>query len=653
MSTYCYNCMKPIEAGMTGCPHCGQSTRSEAPPHQLRPGTLLRGRYLIGRALGQGGFGITYIGRDTTLDVRVAIKEYYPNGYSNRNHEVTDTVSITASDTGFYEKGKAQFLREAKTLARFYEEPGIVSVHDFFEENNTAYIVMEYLDGITLKKLVESGKHFSCDELFTVMKPLITALNKVHAQGIIHRDISPDNIILLADKKIKLLDFGAAREVGGDKSLSVMLKPGYAPEEQYRSKGKQGPWTDVYALCATMYFCLTGVKPDESVERAMNPDSKLKRPSELGAVITAAQESVILHGMNVHAAGRYQSMKELHDALCAAEKKSKPKPEPNPKKKPEPKPNPEPKPPRPKWWIAVLLAAVVLTAGAWILLKGNPDSERAGQTTLPAVSETPLPTETLAPEETTAASVPETVEEAKPETVEEAKPETVEEVKPETVEERYLKAAEAGDTAAMSNLGTLYYQGNGVVQDYQQALKWFLEAERGGNTDVQYILGYMYEMGFGTDKDLSQANAWYQKAADNGDTDAAARLAALQAAEKTNGLLTGEWGNTEAIHNGTTAAFYLDEPVYDCRELTMTLRIASYEGYPFGEWYLYLLDMQGNWSHEAKFKIDKNQADGRTIAYELDFESPMSFKALAICPAENGMEFKMGRELLFYIKQKP
>ena len=616
MAIYCYNCMKPIGTGTVVCPHCGQAVRMNVPAHQLRPGTLLRGRYLIGRALGQGGFGITYIGLDTTLDLRVAVKEYYPNGYSNRNHEVTDTVSITASDDGFYEKGKTQFLSEAKTLARFYEEPGIVSVHDFFEANNTAYIVMEYLDGITFKNLVASGKRFSGDELAAIMKPLITALDKVHEQGIIHRDISPDNIILLPDKKIKLLDFGAAREVSGDKSISVMLKPGYAPEEQYRSKGRQGPWTDVYALCATMYYCLTGVRPEESVERAMNPDSELKRPSALGAFIKAAQENAILHGMSVHAADRYQSMKELGDALYDTGGD---------------------KPPRRLLWIAALLAVLALTGAAYFLINRPSDTGNAVQSTPPPVTESSLPAEALVHEEeleVIPASTPEVIPEVTPE--------------PETEEQRYLRAAEAGDAAAMSNLGTLYYQGNGVAQDYQQALKWFLEAERSGNSAVQYILGYMYEMGFGTEKNISQASDWYQKAAENGDADAVERLAALQ----TSGLLTGEWGDTEAIHNGTTAAFYLDEPVLNCGELVMTLRIASYEGYPFGDWYLYLLDMQGNWTHEALFKIDKNQADGRTVTYNLVFESPKSFQAVAICPAENGMEFKMGRELLFYDKQK-
>lgn len=313
MFIYCSNCMKPIESGATICPYCKQPVHIDAPSHHLKPGTVLHGRYLAGKARGQGGFGITYIGFDTTLDVRVAIKEYYPNGFSSRNHDLTDNVTVTLDDTELYEKGKARFLQEAKTLARFYEEPGIVSVHDFFEENNTAYIVMEYLDGITLKRFVEAKGKIPPDSIFRVIRPLINALEKVHTQGVVHRDISPDNIMVLRNGNLKLLDFGAAREVGGDKSLSVMLKHGYAPYEQYRSTGEQGPWTDIYALCATIYFCLTGIRPESSVDRMEN--DTLQRPSELGVKIELSKESVLLHGMSLRVRDRYKSLSELKNAL--------------------------------------------------------------------------------------------------------------------------------------------------------------------------------------------------------------------------------------------------------------------------------------------------------------------------------------------------
>ena len=156
MTVYCCNCMKPIAENTGVCPHCGQAPFGVNPVHQLKPGTILQNRYLIGKSLGQGGFGITYIGRDTLLNKRVAVKEFYPNGYAYRDHEVTAVITITSSGQTVFRNAKKRFLEEAQTLARFSEESGIVSVQDFFEENNTAYIVMEYLDGITLKRFVEA-----------------------------------------------------------------------------------------------------------------------------------------------------------------------------------------------------------------------------------------------------------------------------------------------------------------------------------------------------------------------------------------------------------------------------------------------------------------------------------------------------------------
>ena len=319
MTMYCYYCMEQIPDETDICPSCGHHCEFNAPVHQLNPGTLLQKRYLVGRALGQGGFGITYIGRDTVLDMRVAIKEYYPNGYSIRNHDITDNVTITASDGDrFFLNRKEKFLKEAKTLARFCGEPGIVGVRDYFEANNTAYIAMEYIDGMTLKRYVSENGPIQAMTLLSALSPLMQTLEKVHAQGVIHRDISPDNIIVMKDGKVKLLDFGAAREVGGDKSLSVMLKLGYAPEEQYRSKGNQGPWTDVYARCATIYFCLTNTVPEESIERFLGSGHELALPSTLGSDITPQQEAVLMRGLSVKKERRIQSMGELMSSLWQA-----------------------------------------------------------------------------------------------------------------------------------------------------------------------------------------------------------------------------------------------------------------------------------------------------------------------------------------------
>ena len=318
--SYCFYCMQPLQDDATFCPFCGNSRTADTAPHHLPCGTVLRSRYLIGTALGEGGFGITYIGRDTVLNVRVAVKEYYPNGYTNRSSTVSLNVFPPTSGERreFFEKGRRSFLNEARTMASFSDEPGIVNVRDFFEENNTAYIVMEYLDGVTMKAYLKQNGVMRYDELLPMMMPLMRSLQKVHEADLIHRDISPDNIMMVGDR-LKLLDFGAARNVSaeGNKSLSVMLKPGYAPEEQYRSRGSQGPWTDVYALCATIYKCLTGVTPDDSTERLVN--DRLQPPSALGVSLPPAADAAIMRGLAVSAQNRIQSVEELMNALLSAD----------------------------------------------------------------------------------------------------------------------------------------------------------------------------------------------------------------------------------------------------------------------------------------------------------------------------------------------
>lgn len=309
---YCYFCMKEIEANTKKCPHCGNNQDIITPPHRLLPGTVLNERYVVGVAKGEGGFGITYIGLDKKLDRIVAIKEYYPTGYVNRSNTISPNVSEVTSEASdaFFRKGCDRFLREAKTIAKFSGEPGIVNVIDYFEENNTAYIIMEYLDGITLRDYLKQKEKLSVDETMRILRPIMLSLEKIHQQGLIHRDISPSNIMLV-DGAVKLIDFGAARTASAEKnkSLSLMLKPGYAPEEQYRSKGVQGPWTDVYAICATIYKCITGVTPDEANDRLYTDE--LNNPSALGISVTPDFEYALMKGLAVLQKDRYQSIKDL------------------------------------------------------------------------------------------------------------------------------------------------------------------------------------------------------------------------------------------------------------------------------------------------------------------------------------------------------
>ena len=328
MNKICSNCGQELsdESIFGYCPTCG-AMEKESNPYCLKPGTVLREKYLIGRPIGAGGFGITYIGRDLVLDVRIAVKEFYPSQFNARNSEVASDVTVTSAvftTTGknTYEKSKKRFLDEARTLARFEHVAGIVNVKDCFEANNTAYIVMEYVDGLTLKEYLEQHGNFAAEDIVEKMRPVMESLARVHEEGLVHRDISPDNIKIPSEGNLKLLDFGAARFVAADldKTVTSMTKAGYAAEEQYRSGGEQGPWTDVYALCATIYKCVTGVTPPDSPQRLHNKthnQQDLKTLSELGVTVSPHLASVIKRGMAVLQEDRYQNMNELLDAFDA------------------------------------------------------------------------------------------------------------------------------------------------------------------------------------------------------------------------------------------------------------------------------------------------------------------------------------------------
>lgn len=317
MKNYCFSCMEELGED-SFCPFCNKTSASDHIYHHLKPGTILNNNYLVGNCLGEGGFGITYIGRDLVLDTKVAIKEYYPNGYVNRNNMIGPNVVITGSThQDFFNKGKERFLQEARSLAKFRGESGIVSVWGYFEANNTAYIIMEYLDGVNLSTYLKQRGVFSPNNIFELMIPIVYSLQKVHETGIIHRDISPDNIMFLKNGSLKLMDFGSARVFTNDeKEMSVIFKQGYAPEEQYRKTGEQGPWTDVYGLCATMYRCITGRAPENALDRMIKDE--IRPPSELGIRITKQHEYVLMFGLEVYHENRCHNMMQLYNLILEA-----------------------------------------------------------------------------------------------------------------------------------------------------------------------------------------------------------------------------------------------------------------------------------------------------------------------------------------------
>lgn len=312
---FCLNCFSRLDRERERCPHCGKATRVHNKQNQLEAGSVLQGRYLTGGALGEGGFGITYRGYDLKTNRMVAIKEFYPVGKATRSGKTAILPSQQYED--YFRQEREKFINEARVLARFRDEAHIVRVWDFFRENNTAYTVMEYLEGADLSAWLRENGPQPFEVVFRMLEPVMQALATVHSQGLIHRDISPSNLMLLEDGSVKLLDFGTTRvqSVGGERSLSVLLKPGFAPEEQYRRRGKQGPWTDVYALCATIYSLITGFSPEPSADRMMQ--DQLLLPSARGAKIKPEQESVLMKGLAVQSEDRWQSMEELRAAFAA------------------------------------------------------------------------------------------------------------------------------------------------------------------------------------------------------------------------------------------------------------------------------------------------------------------------------------------------
>lgn len=337
----CLGCMEELECPGDTCRKCGFNREEYERNRNVRtlPSyTILAGKYLLGRVLGEGGFGITYIAWDLNRECRVAIKEYFPVGLATRDTRGREGESLTVmlgEQAAYYRNGLRNFAEEGKNLARFHELPGIVSVRDFFQDNETAYIVMDYVEGMNLKQYLtnyyaHNGEHAPMNEkqVLRMMQPVLDSLIEVHKTGVIHRDISPENIICGRDGRITLIDFGAARVATGNetRSLTIMLKHGYAPPEQYQSHGKQGAWTDIYAICATMYHMMSGYLPAESIDRVF--EDSLPALEAVNPQISKTVSDIIKKGMSVRIEDRYQTVEEMCQLLYPKETVEKEKEEP-------------------------------------------------------------------------------------------------------------------------------------------------------------------------------------------------------------------------------------------------------------------------------------------------------------------------------------
>lgn len=365
----CENCFQPIIGNAACCPHCGYSAAalSKRQPLALPMSTILMGKYIVGKVLGMGGFGITYLAYDAIADRKVAIKEYYPSALASRYPGGTGLLVLPGEKGQDFKKGAAKFYEEAELISHFNGNPNIINVYEFFYQNDTAYYVMEYLDGSDLAGyLKKEGKPLSAGKLLYLLDKLTEALMIVHSTNTLHRDITPDNIFVTSSGAIKLIDFGAARHYMTQESqnFSVILKEGFAPIEQYQKSGRQGPWTDIYALGATSYYLLTGKKPLSVFDRlqrdtvdfsSVHPDlAKLlrsmmaipieKRPQNMFALKASLQKIRIARIPLVQGNGQAPQPRITPTPVPIPTPKPQPQPVPQPVPQPTPQPAPQPVP---------------------------------------------------------------------------------------------------------------------------------------------------------------------------------------------------------------------------------------------------------------------------------------------------------------------
>lgn len=305
---YCENCF--LETAEAVCPLCGyDSSISAEDPTLLAPGTVLSGKYVIGTVIGKGGFGVTYLAYDTLSRKKAAIKEYFPRMAAQRTAGTSMVTASSEESRKAFESGAEKFYEEAKLVSKFSGDPNIVEVYEYFYENDTVYLAMEYLRGQTLKEYIRERGVITAPQALCIAKSVGNALSKAHKASVLHRDITPDNIILCSDGNVKLIDFGAARQVIAEYSqnFSVILKPGFAPPEQYNKKGNQGPWTDVYALGATLYFALTGDIPEDPMARFDDDDTFKENQFDIDPELW----SVIIKATSLKNEDRYKSAEEM------------------------------------------------------------------------------------------------------------------------------------------------------------------------------------------------------------------------------------------------------------------------------------------------------------------------------------------------------
>ena len=701
MGEICYSCFTEKSTAGT-CPHCGYDPASDEGkyPFALRAGSILNGRYIVGRVLGQGGFGITYLAQDYQTKGLVAIKEYLPTEFAGRTTG-TYAVQVYSGDRREnFEYGKEQFLAEAKTLAEFIGNDHIVRIYSYFEEYGTAYLAMEYIDGESLDKYMSHhGGRLSVEKANELLIPVMEALDWVHSKGIVHRDIAPDNIIVTKDGRAKLIDFGAARYSTGEKSksLDVILKHGFAPKEQYVRRGRQGPFTDVYAMAATYYYAITGKVPPDSIER-MDED-ELIPPTTLGVKMSKKAEDALLKGLEVSASERYQRMGELAEGLGAKPVRQAPE-QPSARSFDFSRPGAAPAAARPKPAAQAdersFSKGRAYEAGRF---EGS-DSTGAAPAAAP-VSETPAEAQKSAPPAAEKSAPPKAGKKKKG-----GKKVWLISLVLLVIFIIVMTALTNGSSGPgwryNESTKTLYINYKGPMPNYNRAsdrpwdsyrytaenlvisdsvtsignraFSGFMSLKNVTMADTVakigdyafstctsltslYIPASVTRICYRAFKDCSKlrdvtvrANVTVENEAFSGTlidigNDGNNALAATEP-----NVIPGKFVEVQNVHNGRTCPFKLDSTARNLTGVILNLNITNYTGsFPFGTFYLYAKTENGYWDHIAQFSISKDQV-GKYVTYDLKFDGAETFDYLAICAGIGGAEYTYSFDATYYYR---
>ena len=595
--TRCYSCMQELDRPGGRCPRCGNENNTLArsqPSHALPCGYLLHGRYVIGKTLGQGGFGMS--------------------------STMSTTVTWSGGNNGEeLKRGRESFIKEARKAVKLRDLNSVVKVWDVFYENETAYLVMDYVEGVTLKHhLMETRKPLSEEECMHLLVPVMKDLEEVHARGIIHRDISPDNLMLRPDGMLVLLDIGAAKDLsrGNGQSSMLVAKKGFSPMEQYTTGGSIGPWTDVYAMCATMVYCVAGNLLPEPIDRLAGTEVDLR-------AFSPAFAEVLNRGLVIRPKERIQTMGELEAELGLAinpettagrerqreqerreeeprreaerleqehlKRKAQEKAENGVKEREEQAEKVEKaaadgsrkklKLPLILSVVAVLLLTVVGVikiagdSAAIVLVTSAPTAIKIVTTSQPTMELTEEELETTIPLATPLTPAPEpAVTPKSTESAEEMYALGEQYYHGNGVAQDYDRAfkyfeqaANAGSAEAMTYIGVMYALGRGVKQDYSKAMKWYTRAADAGSASAMNYIGLNYEDGKGVKQDYDKAMEWFVRAADAGNTYAMNNIAMLY--YKGNGVKRDyskaiEW-YTRAAKLGNAVAMYMIGFMYE------------------------------------------------------------------------------------------